>query len=247
MVRIFTYHEVRECVDGVEPNFYTVSPGRFSAQLETFNNRGWTSLKLEEVTQSPADTNYVLTFDDATRDHHEIVLPLLEKNRCHASFYVPTAKLNQPGFMANSQVREIAAAGHEIGSHSHEHQRMDLMSEEEVRSQISHSIEIIADITGSKPRTFVPPGGFMNETIRKVAAEFGMKALRTMRWGYNLKMDLLALETVPLNRYTDQQKFLAALEPRGPSLVYAGKEALKRIVPLRTYERLRGMVFKLKK
>lgn len=242
---ILTYHEVRESPAGSEPGFYAISPAQLGRQLEILRAQGFGFLKLEELENAAPESKCVLTFDDATSDHFETVFPILEKYNGRASFFVPTAKLNKPGHLTNEQVREMAAAGHEIGSHSHEHQRMDKLTEAEVRRQISRSQEVLADILGKRPVSFVPPGGFINERIQKVARELGVKVLRTMRWGYNQKMDLMALETVPINRYTDENKFHKLLEPRRAAALYAGKEILKRMIPLRNYERLRSIAFKL--
>lgn len=244
MMIIFTYHEVRACPAGSEPAFYAISPAQLERQLEILRAKGFNFLRLEEAGNATHERKCVLTFDDATSDHFETVLPILEQHHCRASFFVPTAKLNKPGYLTDEQVRKIAAAGHEIGSHNHEHQRMDKLSEDEARRQISLSLEILAGIIGKKPVSFVPPGGFSNERIQKVARELGVKALRTMRWGYNQKMDLMALETVPINRYTDEKKFPKLLEPHGAPVLYAGKEMLKRLIPLRNYERLRSLAFK---
>ena len=93
----------------------------------------------------------------------------------------------------------------------------------------------------------MPPGGYTNDRVRKAAAELGIRALRTMRWGYNLKPDPMALETIPINHYTTDKKFIKLLEPRGASPLYAGKEALKQLLPLRGYEWLRRQAFKLRK
>jgi peptidoglycan/xylan/chitin deacetylase (PgdA/CDA1 family) len=199
---------------------------------------------LEELENNSPENKCILTFDDATCDHYDVVFPMLEKHRWRGSFFVPTAKLNQPGYLTDAQVREMSAAGHEIGSHSHEHQRMDRLSEEEVRQQMTRSQEILAGIIGKKPVTFVPPGGFMNEHIRKVAGELGFRGIRTMRWGYNQKMDLMGLETLPINHYTGEKRFQKLLEPQGASALYAGKEMLKKLMPLRNYEKLRKLAFK---
>jgi peptidoglycan/xylan/chitin deacetylase (PgdA/CDA1 family) len=246
---IFTYHEVREGADESDANFYTISPAQLSHHIATLTAQGRQSATLEELLPGkmlPED-RYVLTFDDATIDHYEVVFPLLGKNRCRASFFVPTAKLDQPGYLTRSQVREMAAAGHGIGSHSHIHQRMDVLPDDEIRRQISLSQNIIADITGVKPVTFVPPGGYTNRRVRAAAAGLGVQLLRTMRWGYNQKMDLLGLETIPINHYTGDEQFIKLLVPRGRSLLYTTKETLKKLLPLRGYEELRRLAFKLRK
>jgi peptidoglycan/xylan/chitin deacetylase (PgdA/CDA1 family) len=149
--------------------------------------------------------------------------------------------------MTNAQVRELATAGHVIGFHSHEHQRLDLSSPDEIRRQVTLSLQIINDITGTKPLIFAPPGGYINSRIREATLELGVPAIRTMRWGYNKKLDLTSLETIPINRHTSDKKFLNILESHDSSLLYAGKETLKRLIPLRGYELLRNLLFKFMK
>ena len=87
----------------------------------------------------------------------------------------------------------------------------------------------------------------MDGRIRQAALDSGVRLMRTMRWGYNKKLDLMALETLPINRYTNEKKFLKLLESRRVPLLYTGKEIVKRLVPLRTYERLRRLLFKFSK
>ena len=243
---ILTYHEVRD-TGNEKCDFYTISPAQLDGQLAILIAQGRQSGRIEELPNGLPEDRFILTFDDGTADHFAVVLPILEKHRCHASFFIPTAKLDQPGYLTRAQVKAMAAAGHGIGSHSHEHQRMDILPEEEIRRQIARSQEILAEITGAKPFTFVPPGGYTNERVRSAAAALGMRALRTMRWGHNQKLDLMALETVPINHYTDDKKFIKLLLPGGTSLLYTGKETLKRLVPIRSYEWLRRMVFKFRK
>ena len=194
-----------------------------------------------------ADKQYILSFDDATPDHYDVVFPMLQKQGCRAVFFVPTARINQPGFLTEAQVRELAGAGHTIGLHSHNHQRLDVLPPEKIREEMTRSGEILGGILGKKPVIFAPPGGFTNQQVRDVAVEQGVRVIRSMRWGYNQKLDLLEMETVPINRFTNDKKFRGILELRNPRMIYAGKEALKRLIPLRFYQIIRRTVFKFSK
>jgi peptidoglycan/xylan/chitin deacetylase (PgdA/CDA1 family) len=247
MIFILTYHKVSKAAD--RRDFYTVSGEQLAQHIDLLRQRGCEYLRIEELidAQTVPANKFILTFDDGTADHHEVVFPLLQKLRCPAAFFIPTAKLNRPGYLTDAQVKELSAAGHTIGSHSHEHARLDILPLDEIGRQIVQSQEIIAGLVGIKPVTFVPPGGFTNIRVRQAAMDSGIKALRTMRWGRNLKLDLMALETLPLNHYTDRKKFISLLESDGTSLVYAGKEALKRLLPLRNYEQMRRWMFKFLK
>src|SRR5581483_11160395 len=229
MIYVFTYHKVREIAGLGGTDFYTVSPAQLDRHLGTLKAKGCKPLKLDELLhgQNRSEGGYILSFDDGTYDHFEIVFPLLQKHGCQAIFFIPTSKLNKNGYLTNSQVQDLAATGNVIGFHSHEHRRLDLLSQEEIRRQITLSQKILTDITGVKPVIFSPPGGFINARIRDIAMEQGVQAIRTMRWGYNRRIDLAALETIPINRYTNDKKFLNILERNNSQFLYAAKETLK--------------------
>jgi peptidoglycan/xylan/chitin deacetylase (PgdA/CDA1 family) len=204
---------------------------------------------MEDLVEGKAtgEKEYVLSFDDATLDHYEVVFPLLQKHGCQGVFFVPTARLNQRGNMTDAQVRELAAAGHAIGLHSHNHQRMDMMPEEKAREEMKISQKILSGLVGRRLEKFAPPGGFFTPRVQEVAVEQGVRLIRTMRWGYNAQPDPLAMQTVPINRYTTKKRFRGILEQRNPRAVYAGKEMLKRLIPMRVYQIIRRTIFKFSK
>ncbi len=249
MIYLFTYHRVQDSGSGpVKADFYTVSPAQLGRHLEALAAKGCKPLTAQDLLQKAlTDGGFILSFDDGTSDHYDVVFPLLQKRGYRGIFFIPTSKLNKPGYLTNAQVQDMAAGGQVIGFHSHEHRRLDVLSQEEVRRQINLSQKIIADVTGTKPVIFSPPGGFINARVRQIAVEEGVQAIRTMHWGYNKQIDLTALETIPVNHYTDDKKFLQILEKQNSQFLYTAKEALKQMLPLRSYERLRGILFRFSK
>lgn len=247
MIPIFTYHKISDGDAGGGAEFYTVSRGQLVRQLEALATAARRCVGAEVLLESNSRTGekFILSFDDATQDHYEIVFPLLEERGLRAVFFVPSAKLNQPRRLTDAQVREMARAGQTIGLHGHEHKRLDVLDDDELREQIRRSREIIGDLAGERPWIFAPPGGFLSEHVREVALGFGVRAIRTMRWGYNQNMDVTALETIPINRHTDDRKFLRILDSREIPFLYSGKQAVKALIPARAYERLRSTLFKM--
>lgn len=158
MIYFFTYHKVRESNGLGGSDFYTISPAQLDCQIEILNARGFKPLKMQDLLQNrtPAQGSYILSFDDGTSDHYDAVFPLLQKHGCQGIFFIPTAKLNKEGYVTNAQIQKLAAAGHMIGFHSHEHRRLDMLSAEEIHRQIALSQTIITDITGTKPVIFPP-------------------------------------------------------------------------------------------
>jgi peptidoglycan/xylan/chitin deacetylase (PgdA/CDA1 family) len=247
MILVFTYHAVGGADGKRGRDFYTVRPEQLERHFNALAVTGCRCRSFAGLREasSPAGGDFMLAFDDATADHAEIVAPLLERRGWTAAFFVPTAKLNQPGYLTDGQVRELAQAGHDIGIHSHEHRRLDVATDDQMREQISRSQQIVGDLIGERPWLFAPPGGFVNEHVREVALGFGVEVIRTMRWGCNKTLDLTALETIPINRHTDDAKFQQILQARHTRYLYFGKEAMKALVPTRFYEKMRNLLFKL--
>ncbi len=248
MILFLTYHKISTAGNERDKDFYTVHSDVMIAQIKAAVTAGYHPLPINRLLTSEKTpilpgSNYVLSYDDGSADHYEIVFPLLQQAGLRGIFFIPTGKLNKPGHLTNAQVQEIAKAGHTIGFHSHEHRRLDRTRDDFLREQFKRSRGILGDLIGESPWIFAPPGGFMNEHVREVALGFGVKTIRTMRWGFNHKPDMTYLETVPLNRYTNSNKFGKILQGKQPHLLYIGKQAAKTIVPLRAYERIRSWIF----
>ncbi len=245
MIFILTYHRV---VRGAEtkPKFYTVTERQMEHQVELLDSFGYEPLRPSDLLnyQPHAKPTYLLTFDDGTADHYEVVLPLLERFDRQAVFFVPTAKLDRPGYLSTAQARAISERGHILGLHSHEHRRMDVCDEEDLRVQMEISGGILSGITGQSPVFFAPVGGYLNHRVKQAALEAGVKVTRTMRWGYNPHPDLSALQCVPLNRHLKEQEFRRILEFRNIQILYNVKQVAKRLMPMGLYERLRVRVFR---
>ena len=105
------------------------------------------------LSDKPAPNNIVaITFDDGYRDNYELALPLLEKYKCHATFFLVSGFIDgkvdlngQAGFEAMSW-EQAKVPSHspyaEIGAHSETHEILSTLSEK----------ELIQEIRGSKTR-----------------------------------------------------------------------------------------------
>ena len=141
----------------------------------------------------------VLTFDDATIDQVRVAGPVLEGCGLRGLFYIPTGRLDRPGFLTAEDVEALAEAGHTIGSHSHTHPRMTSLSPHQLQWELETSASTIEGIVGHRPVHFAPPGGFHDGQVRKAAEAAGYTSLRTMEWGVNTSFEPMRLQTVPVS------------------------------------------------
>jgi peptidoglycan/xylan/chitin deacetylase (PgdA/CDA1 family) len=246
VILFLTYHQVcAEAKPAKDREFYTVSRDTLAEHLQSLVTAGIPPLEPSRLAspKPAAGRQCFLSFDDGTADHYELVIPVLKQFNLPAVFFVPTAKLDRPGYLSRAGLRALAAAGHTIGCHSHVHQRMDAMNNHELGAQFQAACRIIQDETGRAPWIFAPPGGYINSAVKTAALQSGMGVIRTMRWGYNRKPDLTQLETIPINGRTGPAQFQRILEGRQPRHLYFAKEVIKAFVPTRVYERLRGSFF----
>jgi peptidoglycan-N-acetylglucosamine deacetylase len=118
------------------------------------------------------DRNVVcLTFDDGPRGKIlPPVLDALKEYNVKATFFMVGHRiLEHP-----DQVREVIREGHEIGNHSETHSRLDLLTPDQVRSELSLCENNFRQATGGTKMTlFRPPGMRFSPAVLKVAAEFG--------------------------------------------------------------------------
>jgi len=258
MILFLTYHKVLTQAEE-SPEFYSITAEQLERHLELLQESGFRILPPPELLElsnccgrkavapessiSNSRPVCVLSFDDGTVDHFETVLSVLARRKCRGLFFVPTHKLNRPGYLQTGQLSEICRAGHEIGSHGHEHRRLDRLPEEDIRVQLEISQQRLAAIVGAPVRFFAPVGGFITPLVRDIALESGARAIRTMRWGYNHHPSLSALECIPLNRHVREPEFRRILSGRRRRMIFTGKELAKKILPGRAYERLRKAFF----
>lgn len=104
-----------------------------------------------------------ITFDDGP---HPVLTPqildILKKYGVKATFFVVGENVeNYP-----EVVERIIAEGHEIGNHTHTHDRID-------KEEIELCENAVYELTEYRPHLFRPPEGHMNAFIKSMATEMG--------------------------------------------------------------------------
>lgn len=126
--------------------------------------------RLLKAGETPPPRTVAITFDDSYADNHEAA-GILSDHGLPATFFVPTryvdTDLRYPwdehlpamGNLTWSQLREMADAGHEIGSHSVTHPDFSALDEASVRTELVDSKRTIEDRLGRPVRHFAFPYG----------------------------------------------------------------------------------------
>jgi peptidoglycan/xylan/chitin deacetylase (PgdA/CDA1 family) len=106
-------------------------------------------------------------------------------------------------FLSGEEVKSLAATGTTIGSHTHRHPILSLMSAEEQKFEIRESMEVIESVTGRRPIEFAYPNGtpldFDATTISILRASGIELALTTTQRHLSARDDPLAMPRIGLS------------------------------------------------
>lgn len=152
---------------------YKLEPGRFEAHLEAISAAGVSVGSMGERAQA------ALTFDDGGASALTAAAAL-ERRGWRGHFFITTGRIGTPGFLSADGVRELAARGHQIGSHSHSHPTyMGTLSDDELAIEWQSSRHILSEILGRPPDVAAVPGGFLSAAVIRQAAGAGYRLLLT--------------------------------------------------------------------
>lgn len=218
MLIFLVYHKVLDQHDG---NFHTLSSKEFKEQLYLVQQSGLPILDphcLSSGKKFPS-RGVFFTFDDGTEDHFQIIKPILEQHDIKGIFYVPTSFLDQPGYLSTKQLIHLSDDGHMIGSHSHTHPQLPGLPISSLVKELRASSRLLANILGSVPFHFAPPGGLYNAQVQEIARDEGYTFFRTMDWGYNRTLDPIRIEVVPLFKGPSRLMLKTGLSGMGEGLL----------------------------
>ncbi len=199
-VPILTYHSIGY----EEGNSVRLPEGKFREQMQWLKDNGYTTISLDDLyshfTQGTPlpEKPVILTFDDGYADNYEKAFPILKEFGFTATIYIITNTIDKSqGYLTAEQIREMAAYGITMGSHTCGHEELDKLSYEAQLENIRKSRETLENILGKEVRHFAYPIGLYNENTLKALREAGFKTAVTMNRGWAQKSNgLLTLSRV---------------------------------------------------
>lgn len=148
----------------------------------------------------PGEKRLFVSFDDNFRGWHAI-LPLLERHRVRCTFYVNTglmrdvadassiadyfARIRYGGAdttLSRAEIREMHAAGHNIGCHTHTHPVLSRLPRDRWDAEIVRCKGEVEDLTGAAATDFSFPFGMrrhFSSELRDYCAEVGFRTVAT--------------------------------------------------------------------
>jgi peptidoglycan/xylan/chitin deacetylase (PgdA/CDA1 family) len=108
------------------------------------------------------------SFDDGPDPRWSpLFLRTLRRHSAHATFFpIGRQVLAYPDL-----VRQEVAEGHELGNHTFNHPRLQLLPTSQIRAEIQAGADAIQAVGGPVPELFRPPRGYFDERVGKAAAD----------------------------------------------------------------------------
>jgi peptidoglycan/xylan/chitin deacetylase (PgdA/CDA1 family) len=196
---------------------------------------------------------YSLTFDDGQASNYTEAFPALMELGLRATFFVVPTLVGTPGHVEWRQLREMVAAGMEIGSHSLTHPFLDRLDAAGLEREFGESKVIIEDRLGMAVRTAsLPRGGRMPAGLEGILRRLGYRVFCTSRVGWWHPGDApLAVPRVAAYPGMPLVDFVAILnaEPRALwrlQMEQAAKDAVKACLGRRGWAALRAPLLRLR-
>src|SRR5436309_12842612 len=98
--------------------------------------------------EPPARSPVVLTFDDGRATDYKLAFPLLLAAGARAEFFINTATIGQPGYLAWGQVAEMHRAGMSFQSHAHDHVVLPGLPPRILKNELQTSKRLLEDRVG---------------------------------------------------------------------------------------------------
>ena len=156
-----------------------LSQAQFAAHLGALAAPGLRASRLADVVAAPDAGRFVLSFDDGHISNHSVVLPRLVERGWPACFFIVANRVGAAHALGWRELREMATAGMEIGSHSLTHPFLHRASAADIRREFGESKRILEDGLGQEVRFASLPFGSAGSEMRALIAELGYAAFCT--------------------------------------------------------------------
>lgn len=185
------------CYHAVSPTWRTdisALPERFEQQMSLMLARGYRPVSFSEAVWAPPEAPVVaITFDDAFLSVLTFAWPIMERLGMPGTLFVPTdyidsgGRLQWPGIdewlgspsepelapMSWAQIRSLAAAGWEIGSHTGSHPHLTSLDDATLADELTRSKAMCERELGAPCPSVAYPFGDVDARVVTAAARAG--------------------------------------------------------------------------
>jgi peptidoglycan/xylan/chitin deacetylase (PgdA/CDA1 family) len=187
------YHEIyrpeeRDHLKGLTNPVYNTEMNGFRKQMAYLAAKRMETLTIDELISKECSIQgegaVCLTFDDGWRGNYQHAYPVLQEYGIKATFFIATDLIGKPFYMTWEDIREMAASGMSIQSHTVTHRPLTHMGGERVLFELSESKRVIEERLGQEVKHLSLPHGVKDERIWNLAQGIGYKSISTSDVGF---------------------------------------------------------------
>lgn len=179
---------------------WAVSMQQFCDQLDFLAAAGYATPTVSELVSAPAKwtgRTAVITFDDGYADNLA-ASAALQKRGMRATWFIVTGAIGEvptwpadgrpAGRLLNAtELREMQAAGMEVGSHTVSHVRLTEVDDTRLHQELGGSRATLEDLLGHAVTSFAYPFGARDARCAEAVHQAGYTAACTTRTGWALR------------------------------------------------------------
>jgi peptidoglycan/xylan/chitin deacetylase (PgdA/CDA1 family) len=160
--------------------------GAPGAAIDELERRYWLTAEAYEGVLERAEKwpDTQITFDDGNMSDLALGVPGLLKRRLRGSFFIVAARVGKAGYLGRGELRELLAAGMEIGSHGMHHQSWRGLRGEALRQEIGGAKAMLEDLLGVPVTQAACPLGEYDRLVLKELAGAGFTRVYTSDRGW---------------------------------------------------------------
>jgi peptidoglycan/xylan/chitin deacetylase (PgdA/CDA1 family) len=238
LVPIILYHRID--TSPINSQYY-VPPEKFDEEMKLLHDWGYTTITTElliKAINEGADLPprpILITFDDGHLNNYTTAFPIMKKYGFTGVLYIVANYMGADQYMNADQIKEMASAGWEVGSHTVNHLDLTSLEPERQRYEVVDSRTILEEKLGVPILTIAYPFGISNSSVIDYAHFAGY--IGGMSLGYTQNQgisNLFTLQRRDIQGKYDVKQFAAFLPWQGDPIFLPTNTPTPTVKPSRT-------------
>jgi peptidoglycan/xylan/chitin deacetylase (PgdA/CDA1 family) len=238
LVPIILYHRID--TSPINSQYY-VPPEKFDEEMKLLHDWGYTTITTELLIKSineGADLPprpILITFDDGHLNNYTTAFPIMQKYGFTGVLYIVGNYMGTDQYMNADQIKEMAAAGWEVGSHSISHLDLTSLEPERQRYEVVESRKMLETSLGVPVLTIAYPFGISNSSVIDYAHFAGYIGGMSLGFTHNQGIsNLYTLQRRDIQGTYNVKQFAAFLPWQGDPIFLPTDTPTPTMVPSRT-------------
>ena len=195
------YHYLTDDLAGTSIKKLRVSPEAFTRQMDYLVRQGYRTIGFADVRRGMSEgrelpaKSIVITFDDAAEETLALAEKILSARGLTAVVFVVSGLVGQTNVWDRpkgepeiklagwEQLRALAEAGWEIGSHTRSHAELTGLSDAELEAELAESKKELERNLDREVTTLAYPYGTSDDRVKQAAEKVGYQTASTTRPG----------------------------------------------------------------